>query len=147
MSSIYFLIKSYLRHIYVSELQSSLSSSDKTSSTSILSSFTVPSLIVSMLMNLMAGGFMLSTYLSPATSREDTEPTQFYQFIPPYYQDPTGQEYQPEEESPAQDKMGRLAGMRLEYLNGKNAGDSSKEEIFDNMYLEDIYHNLPRSLY
>ena len=133
----------------LSEMESKLSSSVsvETSSSSIFSAFMLPSLIVSVLLNLTMGGIMFYNYLTQDINRMDTEPTQFYEFMPPLYQEQTDQNNQDDEHTAMEDKMDRLQGIRMEYLDGTNHEYNSQEHMYDNMYMEDIYHSLPRSLY
>ena len=119
-------------------MDSSISSSisEKTSSPSILSSLMLPSLVVSVLLNMAVGGFVLYSYLSLDNHRKDTEPTKFYEFMPPMYQEQGGLDSQDDEQvDRMQDKMDRLDGMRLEYIPGTN-----NEQLYDNIYSEDMYH-------
>ena len=102
-----------------------------------------PGLMVSVLLNLIAGGLIFFTSPSP-TSREDTQP---YHFIQPGHQEYTGQDSYPEEENNFGDKMDRLKEIRVEYLNGAKHEYQSEKQMFDNMYIEDIYYNLPRAVY
>ena len=44
------------------------------------------------------------------------------------------------------DKMDRLEELRVEYLEEKQEFEPEKLR-YDNMYLQDIYYNMPRSLY
>ena len=91
-----------------------------------------PALLVSVLLNLVMGGLILSTYLSP-TNREDTQSSKF---IPPVYQDHI------EPDPKFGDKMDRLKdrqGDLREYM--------AEEQRFDNIYSQDMYYNLPRALY
>ena len=100
-----------------------------------------PGLLVSVLLNLIAGGFF---FFPSATSREDAQP---YQFIQPAHQDYTEQDPYPEEENHFGDKMDQLEEIRGEYLNGAKHEYQSEKQMFDNMYMEDIYYNLPRAAY
>ena len=131
------------------ELESKLSSSVsvETSSSSIFSTFMLPSLLVSVLLNLTMGGIMFYNYLTQDINRMDTEPTQFYEFMPPLYQEQTDQNNQDDEHTAMEDKMDRLQEIRMEYLDGTNHEYTSQEHVYDNMYMDDIYHSLPRSLY
>ena len=133
----------------LSEMESKLSSSVfvETSSSSIVSSLMLPSLIVSVLLNLTIGGIMFFNYLTQDINRMDTEPTQFYEFMPPLYQEQIDHNNQDDEHTAMEDKMDRLQEIRLEYLDGTNHEYNSQEHMYDNMYMEDIYHSLPRSLY
>ena len=130
-------------------MESKLSSSVsvETSSSSIFSSIVIPSLVVSVLLNLTMGGFMFYSYLTQDINRMDTEPTQFYEFMPPLYQDQPSHNSQDDEHTTVEDKMDRLQEIRMEYLGGTNHEYKSQEQLYDNMYMEDIYHSLPRSLY
>jgi hypothetical protein len=84
-------------------------------------------------------------FSSPSsTNRENTKP---YQFIQPAHQEYTEQDPYPEEENQFGDKMDRLEEIRLEYLNGAQHEYQSEKQMLDNMYMEDIYYNLPRALY
>ena len=132
-----------------SEMESKLSSSVsvETPSSSIFSSLIIPSLVVSVLLNLTMGGFMFYSHLTQDINRMDTEPTQFYEFMPPLYQDQTSHNSQEDEHTAVGDKMDRLQEIRMEYLGGTNHEYKSQEQMYDNMYMEDIYHSLPRSLY
>ena len=130
-----------------SDIESSIASanaeiSDKTSSISS-SSFLLPGFVVSVFLNIVSGGVFLSDYFSSSPSkREDEQP---YQFVPPSYQElPTPEAYP--EPTPIEDKMDRLEGLRVEYLNGIEHDQHSKQDRYDDMYMEDIYYSLPRSL-
>ena len=57
------------------------------------------------------------------------------------------QELYPEEENHFGDKMYWLKDIRVEYLNGAKHEYQSEKQMFDNMYIEDIYYNLPRAVY
>ena len=107
----------------------------------------LPSLIVSVLLNLTMGGIMFYSYLTQDINRMDTEPTQFYEFMPPLYQEQTDHNNQGDEQTAMEEKMDRLQELRMEYLDGTNHEYNSQEHVYDNMYMEDIYHSLPRSLY
>ena len=133
----------------LSEMESKLASSAfvETSSPSIVSSLMLPSLIVSGLLNLSMGGIMFYNYLTQDINRMDTEPTQFYEFMPPLYQEQTDQNNQDDEDTAMEGKMDRLQEIRMEYLDGINHEYASQEHVYDNMYMDDIYHSLPRSLY
>ena len=132
-----------------SEMESKLSSSVsvETSSSSIFSAFMLPSLLVSVLLNLTMGGIMFYNYLTQDINRMDTEPTQFYEFMPPLYQEQADHNNQDDEHTAMEDKMDKLQKIRMEYLDGTNHEYNSQEHMYDNMYMEDIYHSLPRSLY
>ena len=43
--------------------------------------------------------------------------------------------------------MDRLKEIRVEYLNGAKHEYQSEKQMLDNMYMEDIYYNLPRAAY
>ena len=128
-----------------SDLESTVSSInsekvDKTSSSSSVSSLLVPGFVVSVIMNIMAGGFFLSS--SPSTSssmsREDNQP---YQYVAP-----SQPMYIKESHDQGGDKMDRLEELRVEYL-GETQDYQPEKLKYDNMYLQDIYYNVPRSLY
>ena len=43
--------------------------------------------------------------------------------------------------------MDRLKEIRVEYLNGAKHEYQSEKQMFDKMFMEDIYYNLPRAVY
>ena len=106
-----------------------------------MSSLLVPGFIVSVIINIMAGGLYLSSFSttsSSSMSREDNEP---YQFVAP-----SQSIYMEKSSDQGGDKMDRLEELRLEYLEEKQ--EYQPESLsYDNMYLKDIYYNMPRSLY
>jgi hypothetical protein len=96
------------------------------------------------MINLITGGFILSTYLSP-TNREGTQPSQF---IPPVHQG----FIRPDPQQEFGDKMDRngdtlkMTENTMQNQNGNAPKYHNKEQRFDNMHLQDIYYNLPRAL-
>ena len=94
-----------------------------------------PALLISLLLNLMTTGYIFSTYFH-TNSREDSQPTQFF---PQDYQD-----YQPSSVSKYGDRMDRGED-RVEA--GDTLESRTDEQRFDNMYFQDVYYNLPRSMY
>ena len=131
------------------EMESKLSSSVsvETSSSAIFSTFMLPCLLVSVILNLTMGGIMFYNYLTQDINRMDTEPTQLYEFMPPLYQEQADHNNQDHQDTVMEDKMDRLQEIRMEYLDGTNHEYTSQEHVYDNMYMDDIYHSLPRSLY
>jgi len=116
----------------------------QTSSASITSSSLFPVLMVSVLLNLITGGFLLSTY-SSSKRRDDTLPAQF---IPPAYQDYP--EPESEEEKQFGDKMDRLGETyygNIGDMHEDSNGYFVSEQRFANSNRQDIYYELPRSLY
>jgi len=119
--------------------------SDKTgsiqTSSSLSSSPLFPALVVSVLLNLITGGFLLSTH-SFTKSRKDTQPAQF---IPTAYQDYAKTELKPDIQFG--DKMDRyIDGMDI-HEEVEGARYSVNEQRFDNLNMQDIYYELPRTLY
>ena len=94
-----------------------------------------PALLISLLLNLMATGYILFSYFY-TNSREDS---QLPQFFPQAYQD------YPELNRIPQygDKMDRWEDMAVAEDNLENR---TGEQRFDNLYFQDVYYNLPRSL-
>ena len=138
-------------NLFVSSIKSSISTptillSDKTGSIQtsfslITSSSIFPALVVSVLLNLITGGFLLTTY-SSSKRREDTQPAQF---ISPAYKDYLVAEPQPEEEKHFGDKMYRLEDTRD--IHEDSDRYTVPEQRFDNVNMQDIYYELPRTLY
>jgi hypothetical protein len=92
-----------------------------------------PALLVSLLLNLVTAGFILSTYFH-TNSREDSHMfSQVYQD----YQDPST-------EPKYGDKMDRLEDRGEDE---DSLEDRTDEKRFDNMYSQDVYNNNTRSIY
>ena len=86
----------------------------------------IPAILVSVVLNLITVGYILSTYFS-STRREDAQHQ-------PVYQDFTQLEIVPE----YGDKL-----HNWEELTG--VGDRAEEQRFDNRFSQDVYYDLPRS--
>ena len=93
----------------------------------------LPAFLISLLFNLLTTAYILSTYFH-TNSREDTKIPQFFPQDNQDYQEPTLV-------SKYGDKMDRLED-RVE-----DEDTLTDEKRFDNMYLQDGYYNLPRSMY
>jgi len=125
-------------------LSPSVSLEDKTSQS--VSPYLVPALAVSLVLNLVTGGAIISNYMDDPTQRNDEQEEPF-QFISSAVFDSISNLGR-SEPLIDNDKMDRNES-QLKYIGSDESMDSSdhQEQRFSNMYTQDAYYDLPRYLY
>jgi len=102
------------------------------------SPYLVPALVVSVLLNLVTGGAIVTNYIAPTTDREDSE---LYQFVgDSLYGEVMGRS---EPLVPDNDKMDRDEGI-LKYIEQDT--DDSQDINFADLFVDgdEVYYDLPR---
>lgn len=117
-----------------------------------VSPFLMPALVVSIVLNLVTGGAIVTNYLdSPVRRNDDGQDTSDpYQFI----SNLLGVGETDESENYDNDKMDRNESM-LKYIGGEEetypenrfSEEPYPEHRFSDMYTQDAYYDLPRKLY
>ena len=102
------------------------------------SSFLLPALALSALINLVAGGHFLSSLL-PTPSRSDPPalPHSLYYSSPSEVWGEEGEEQEVEQEEEEEEED--MQEMQVDY-------EEAGEQRFEDMYTKEVYYNLPRSL-